>query len=608
MTCEVMQDSYACMLHARPTMPPSCRARSATRANARTILHIVVDDLGYDHVGFHNGRFITPNIDALRGCGVHLDSFYSFKTCAPARASILSGRYPFSMGIYENADVDSAGVPTNFTFLPELLRRAGWRTHAVGKWHVGFRSNGLTPTSRGFDSFLGTWHCCTDYYKHTYFGDHAVAMPVMDLARSRAPGGQLSADYGSVGQYSTLLYANETARIIRAHEKPMGLYVYLAFQAVHGPNQVPEYFAARYNAAHPDKHVYEGMVTAVDAAVAKVVQACRAAHLWDSTLMVFHSDNGGVVRGNYPFRGGKFGLWEGGVRVIAFLGGPVVNGQSGDWGRSWRGLGHVADLLPTLLSAAGVTPPAAGDASTGPTNMDGVSLWQAIVENGTSPRHEVVHQVVNRHNPRDCPGADHDQQNCGGAIRVGRWKLLVGYPGDSRTRDAAVSNALDKWALIQRIGGRNASATPRSDGCRIFTGEGCLCWRDSCLYDVEADPGETRDLVVERPEVAARLRRRLAAVSAASAAERAALCGAERKFDERRRKESVERQKAYLPYADDSAWRNDPATPGCVHVASRELRDFYVRAGVSVVGESPFWEAGLVHEYDWPLYNLSSVS
>ena len=148
---------------------------------------------------------------------------------------------------------------------------------------------------------------------------------------------------------------------------------------------------------------------------------------------------------------------------------------------------------------------------------------------------------------------------------------------------------------------------PRPDGCRIFTGEGCLCWRSSCLYDVEADPGETRDMVAQRPEVAARLLRRLATVSAAAPAERAALCGAERKQDERVRRESVERQDAYLPYGHDVAWRNDPSTPACVHLPSREVRDFYVRAGVSVVGESPFWEVGMVSEYELPVYNLSSV-
>ena len=136
----------------------SCASSSTHAGMQPSVLLISADDLPRNILGVYGAQHgLTPNIDALRGCGVHLDSFYSFKTCAPARASILSGRYPFSMGIYENADVDSAGAPTNFTFLPELLRRAGWRTHAVGKWHVGFRSNGMTPTSRGFESFLGTY-------------------------------------------------------------------------------------------------------------------------------------------------------------------------------------------------------------------------------------------------------------------------------------------------------------------------------------------------------------------------------------------------------------------------------------------------------------------
>jgi arylsulfatase B/arylsulfatase I/J len=118
-----------------------CRApRPATAAAASSapavqhILHIVADDLGYDDVGYHHAAIHSPHLDELRLCGVHLDHFYAFKACAPSRASLLSGRYPFSMGVYENADIDTNGTPTNFTFLPEILRRAGFATHAVGKY------------------------------------------------------------------------------------------------------------------------------------------------------------------------------------------------------------------------------------------------------------------------------------------------------------------------------------------------------------------------------------------------------------------------------------------------------------------------------------------
>ena len=192
----------------------------------------------------------------------------------------------------------------------------------------------MTPTSRGFDSFLGTWHCCTDHYQHTF--PPAASLAALDLVRSRHRDGPVVADFDSVGQYSTLLYANESARIIRAHDRSKGLYLYLAFQAVHGPYQVPLTYAARYDAAHPDRHVFEGMVTAVDAALAEVIQASRAAHLWDRTLVVFHSDNGGNVPGNRPFRGGKFAC------------GRAAFGSS----RSWAGQSSTARLVSG--DAAGV--------------------------------------------------------------------------------------------------------------------------------------------------------------------------------------------------------------------------------------------------------------
>ena len=116
-------DHHAAASCARP------KGSSSTPAVARHILHVVADDLGYHDIGYHNAARSSPNLDRLRACGVHLDQFYAFKACAPSRASLLSGRYPFRIGVYQNADIDAGGVPSNFTFLPELLRRAGFATH-----------------------------------------------------------------------------------------------------------------------------------------------------------------------------------------------------------------------------------------------------------------------------------------------------------------------------------------------------------------------------------------------------------------------------------------------------------------------------------------------
>lgn len=103
---------------------------ATSRRRPPHIYHIVADDLGYHDLASRYTR--TTHLDALHRAGIELTNLYSFKTCGPSRASMLSGRYPFHTGIYSNADIDSYGVPVNFTLLPALLKRhGGYATHAV---------------------------------------------------------------------------------------------------------------------------------------------------------------------------------------------------------------------------------------------------------------------------------------------------------------------------------------------------------------------------------------------------------------------------------------------------------------------------------------------
>ena len=340
------------------------------------IFHIVADDLGYDDLT--NRRARTPHLHKLRQSGVDLTNLYSFKACGPSRASLLSGRYPFHMGIYSNADIDSHGVPSNFSFLPALLKRRGYATHAIGKWHVGYRTEAQTPTRRGFDSFFGFWRCCSDYWLH---GDKDGTI---DQTNGTAANG-LVADRGHQGEYATQLYAREAARILKSHSpaaKP--IYLYLAHQAVHGPYQAPEQFVRMYaNVSGYDRRHYYAMITAMDEAMSTVERAAKHANLWENSLLLFMSDNGARLGdstgSNQPFRGGKFTLWEGGTRILAFLSGPLLSTRRGT---KWNGLAHASDLLPTLLSVAGV-----GDLGhTGPTPIDGLDLWDAILHDRDSPR------------------------------------------------------------------------------------------------------------------------------------------------------------------------------------------------------------------------------
>ena len=131
------------------------------------IVHIVADDIGWNDLGYANNAIHTPHIDALAGAGVTLGRFYAAKECAPTRTSILTGRIPFHYGYYENPS-DDGGVPLNYTMLPEVLKAAGYETHALGKWHAGFRTKEHTPTYRGFDTFLGYYHWGEQYVDHVF--------------------------------------------------------------------------------------------------------------------------------------------------------------------------------------------------------------------------------------------------------------------------------------------------------------------------------------------------------------------------------------------------------------------------------------------------------
>ena len=110
------------------------------------------DDLGYNDVSWHNPVMKTPTLQKLVEGGVHLSNFHTWKACAPSRGAIMSGRYPFHYGFYKNQDANAYGLATNFSTLPEMLAaHGGYSCHMDGKWHLGYRSEELTPTRRGFE-------------------------------------------------------------------------------------------------------------------------------------------------------------------------------------------------------------------------------------------------------------------------------------------------------------------------------------------------------------------------------------------------------------------------------------------------------------------------
>ena len=293
------------------------------------IVVITVDNLGFGDVGCYGNREIkTPHMDALAKEGVRCTAFYTASpTCTVSRATLLTGRYPQRIklnhqlpGIEGNYGI---GLRQSERLIPQYLKPAGYATGAFGKWNIGF-APGSRPTERGFDEFIGNPSGNIDYYTYSYQGKH-------DLYQG-------TEEYRS-NKYSTDLYADSAIDFItRQARRPF--FLYLPFNAPHFPSagnlpkgekavwQAPDEYFRPYGLSpdEPDeKKRYRVVVTAVDAAIGRVLKNVDQLGLRENTLVIFYSDNGAFmltgrgleVASNAPFRSGGVTLWEGGLRVPA---------------------------------------------------------------------------------------------------------------------------------------------------------------------------------------------------------------------------------------------------------------------------------------------------
>lgn len=163
-----------------------------------------------------------------------------------------------------------------------------------------------------------------------------------------------SVDWTAYGEYSTFLFANEAERIIEETSRSEDpFFLYLPFQSVHFPLEVPQIYKDLYpNEKDKQRQTYLGMITALDESVGRIIRKLKATGQYENTVFAFSSDNGGLPNqgaNNYPFRGWKFSLWQGGVRSAGFIAGPGVTP-----GGEYENLFHVVDWMPTLLDAIGV--------------------------------------------------------------------------------------------------------------------------------------------------------------------------------------------------------------------------------------------------------------
>ncbi|HKP47604.1 MAG TPA: sulfatase-like hydrolase/transferase [Pyrinomonadaceae bacterium] len=295
------------------------------------LVFILSDDLGYGDVSCY-GRpdYQTPNIDRLAAQGMRFVNAYSASpVCTPTRCALITGRYPARthIGLEEPLNertalgerVKTLGLPAEHPTIASLLKRVGYHTALVGKWHLGYLPN-FGPIQSGFDEFFGIMSGAGDFFTHKDMTGHA------DLFEGEVP-------VTRIGYMTELLTqrAVEYIRKRRAAKQPF--YLSLHYTAPHWPwegprdEQVSRTLAAGYDGftAGGSIKTYAAMIKSMDDGIGKVLATLERGGLTNNTLVVFTSDNGGErFSYNWPFRGLKFSLFEGGIRVPAIARWPGV--------------------------------------------------------------------------------------------------------------------------------------------------------------------------------------------------------------------------------------------------------------------------------------------
>jgi len=380
------------------------------------------------------------------------------------------------------------GLPTSFKLMPEVFKQYGYKTHMIGKWHLGSCNKKYTPVDRGFDSFYGIFNGQADYLTHRLSNEIAdVNRGINGLDYWNQTRDYLNPVLDKNGTYSLFDFTDQALRTLDKHDKKSNFFMYFSTQNCHLPNQVPKQYEDKYSfIENADRRKYLGMVSMLDESIGNITQKLKELDLLDNTIIAFTSDNGGAVYTvgrNYPLRGGKGTAYEGGHRVKAFINGPGIKKPYVN-----KEMFHSVDWLPTILNGA----------IDGPLELqgiDGVNQWPSLTNNQHGKRNSFIYLIY-----------EFGQMGCGGnkteAIREGDWKLIKGCPGvfndwytDAKFSENYADVSTNKSILINN----NLSAT------KTFAKYTNILY----LFNLKDDPMEIKNLADQRPDVVERLEKRL---------------------------------------------------------------------------------------------------
>lgn len=419
------------------------------------VIIIFTDDQGYGDLGSYGHPTIrTPVLDEMAREGQRWTSFYAAPVCTPSRGQLLTGRLAIRTGTAGGVfhPPSTGGLQPSEVTIAEVLKERGYVTGMVGKWHLGHRPEYL-PTRQGFDFYFGVpYSNDMDFtFPDEVGGDWLSAFmnPAVEYWNVPLMRGEEIIERPADQTTLTRRYTDQAVSFIRDHQDE-SFFLYLAHNMPHMPLFRSTDFEGR-----SERGRYGDVIEEIDFNIGRILDTLRELELDENTLVVFLSDNGpwlpyreqGGSAGT--LRGGKGSNWEGGVRVPAIFWGPGIVEPA-----VVTGMGSELDLLPTIASLAGATPPS-------DRPLDGVDLSESLREAAPSPRDHVYFYSSNLV-----------------AVRRGPWKLILQPPTFDSSGGVGAGSV-----------GEGAGPNPP----------------DVLLYNLDEDPSEKFDVAAARPDVVADL-------------------------------------------------------------------------------------------------------
>jgi len=421
---------------------------------------IFADDLGYGDIsgfGLKDSPIETPNLDRMAAEGAKLTSFYvPTPYCAPSRATILTGRYPFRNGVVFNPAPDSGindvGLRDSEITIAEALKEAGYASICIGKWHLGHTFQYL-PRRQGFDEYYGILYSNDMRPVQLVENEEVVEYPVIQ----------------------TTLTRRYTQRAIDFIERNFNcnrqFFLYLAHAMPHKPLAASEDF---YTPETPDD-LYADVIRELDWSVGQILEKLKQLGLDSNTLVLFTSDNGPSYGGSTGgLRGMKSKTWEGGLRVPLIARWP----EKIPAGLVNNSLAGTIDVFPTILKSADLDIPK-------DRIIDGKNIWPLLTSANAKSPHEAIFSMQGTNLM---------------TVRSDKWKLHVHSPGgvSKRSQDWVDPRGPDGVTIIAPY----EQARP-SDYPGVIGGDGP---KEIMLFDLQADPAEQHDVSKQYPDIVKRLK------------------------------------------------------------------------------------------------------